>query len=205
MNEYALTELDRRLANMIRIGAVKEVDTDAARAKVEIGDIVTEWLPWSVKRAGENKTWWAPDIGEQVIVFSPGGDLGQGVIGPSIFQDDFPPNGDDVNVHRTTFKDGSFIEYDREEHALNLTLNNDATLKITIGGMTIEVTKDLAKLGENANNFVALANLVLDEISKVYNALKTATYLNTAGAPTTLVIVNPYIQGSVAATKVKAE
>src|SRR5262249_13322670 len=125
MSEYALPDLDRRLANMIRIGAVTEVDLDAKRAKIDIGDDdPTDWIPWAVPKAGKDRDWHAPDVGEQVIVFSPSGEFGQGVIWGSIYQDDFPANGNEQTATRTTFDDGSVVEYDRNSHALNLTLHN---------------------------------------------------------------------------------
>jgi phage baseplate assembly protein V len=181
-DRYTLNDLDRRLANMIREGTITEVDLEAKKAKVEIGDIITEWLQWGVRRAGKNRDWHAPDVGEQVVVFSPGGDLSQGIIGPSLWQDEFPANGNEATYERITIdEDGKYI--------------------VTIGGMTIEVTKDLAKLGASANNFVALANLVKAELDKIAAAF-VSFVPGTGGAS----FGNPYTLASdVAATKVKAE
>lgn len=219
--DYALSDLERRMANMIRAGKVTEVDLDAKRAKVDLGDDdPTDWLPWCVAKAGKDRRWQAPDVGEQVVVFSPGGEFGQGFIGGSLFQDDFPANGDEATASRTTFDDGSVIEYDRESHALNLSLHDDAVLTITIAGMTIQVTKDLAKLGENANNFVALANLVkqeLDALRTAFNSFVSGPYSSHThpyvDTPAGAAVTSPTLSSGtpanpineVAAAKVKAE
>lgn len=176
-DSYTLNDLDRRLANMIRIGAIKQVDLTNAVAKVEIGDIVTEWIPWSGRRAGKNRDWHAPDVGEQVVVFAPGGDFSQGVIGPSIFQDDFPANGNEATIERTTFNDGSVVEYDRDQHKLNLTLTSTATFTLAIGQSKIIVDNGQVqifapagsptKLGNSPTNHAATGEDTLTELNKI--------------------------------------
>ena len=45
-------DLARRLANLLRLGTIEQVDHPAARVRVRSGDIVTTWLPWFTWRAG---------------------------------------------------------------------------------------------------------------------------------------------------------
>ena len=61
-----------------------------AKLKVKIGDITTDWLPWLTHRASNDTSWWAPEVGEQVIVLAPSGELHQAVIMPSIYQSAHP-------------------------------------------------------------------------------------------------------------------
>jgi phage baseplate assembly protein V len=193
---YVLSDLDRRIANMIRKGRVTEVDLSARRAKVQIGqedEDTTDWIPWAVGMAGDDRSWRAPSVGEQVVVLSPGGDTDQGFIWGSLYQDDFPANGSGA----------------RE---LNLSLHADTVLKITIGGMTIEVTEDLAKMGAGASSFVALATACATEFSKIQTALSAiaGVLAPPSGTPGTPVVtlappLGTYVPASVAATKVKAE
>ena len=73
-------EIVRRLENVVRLGTVAEVRYETpARCRIKTGDLVTDWLPWTTARAGGDRSWWAPEVGEQVIVLSPGGNTGAGV------------------------------------------------------------------------------------------------------------------------------
>jgi phage baseplate assembly protein V len=141
--EYRVTELERRLANMLRIGIVDELDPTGAQAaellgyavsggrvKVKIGEeIITGWLPWFTRRAGGDKDWWAPEAGEQVMVLSPTGDLCQGVVLPAINYAQAPAPADVATIRRVEFADGGFLEYDRETG--NLTINIPGEVAIT--------------------------------------------------------------------------
>ena len=62
MTEYraALSDLDRRLANVVRFGTVAAVDHAQALVRVDIGELVTDWLPWAAPRAGANRVWSPP-------------------------------------------------------------------------------------------------------------------------------------------------
>jgi phage baseplate assembly protein V len=217
MTTYALTEQDRRIANLVRIGKVKEIDFDEKAVKVDLGDDAAEhdsdWIPWGARRAGEDKTWDPPDVGEQVIVIAPGGELEQAFVWGALYSDDFPANGDNADVRRVTFKDGSVIEFDREASTLDMTLHEDAVFMLKIGAMEIKVTKDGAELGGNATEFVALAQKTLTELQNIvtsFNAhMVQAGAFATAMGPVTGVSGPPVASmsnpSSVAADKVKAE
>ena len=67
-----ISELFRRVSNIIRIGKVISVDYTKAKAKVKIGNLTTEYLPWLTPSTAA----WIPlKNGEQVLVLSPNGDL----------------------------------------------------------------------------------------------------------------------------------
>ncbi|KGQ36687.1 hypothetical protein JP36_09005 [Gallibacterium genomosp. 1] len=40
-------ENNRKIENLIRYGVIAEVDCAARRARVQSGEILTDWLPWS--------------------------------------------------------------------------------------------------------------------------------------------------------------
>ena len=75
-----IPELLRLLHNLIRLGTIAEVDHRAARVRVKTGELLTDWLPWLEGRAGTTRDWDPPTKGEQVILFSPGGDPANGVV-----------------------------------------------------------------------------------------------------------------------------
>ena len=61
-------EIVRRLENVVRLGTVAEVRYETpARCRIKTGDLITDWLPWTTARAGGDRSWWAPEVGEQVI------------------------------------------------------------------------------------------------------------------------------------------
>ena len=83
-----LSDLLRLLQNLIRLGTIAEVK--GAKARVRLGPtLTTEWLKWATRRAGSTRTWSAPTVGEQVIVFSPGGDLTRSIILPALYSQEF--------------------------------------------------------------------------------------------------------------------
>lgn len=110
---FNVAELDRRLANIIRVGRIAEVDYPEARARVEMGETRTYWLPWLTARASFDRSWWAPEIGEQVLVLSPSGDLAQGLIIMAVYQKAHPKPAESPDIMRTVFKDQFVIEHDR--------------------------------------------------------------------------------------------
>ncbi len=71
MNTRAtLQDALRLLRNLIRTGVVVEVDLDDGRCRVQTGGIVTDWLQWLTTRAGRSRVWWAPSVGEQVLLLA---------------------------------------------------------------------------------------------------------------------------------------
>jgi phage baseplate assembly protein V len=153
MSNARLGELERRLSNTIRPGTVLEADYAKARLRVTMGDNTSAWLPWLTSRAGEDRTWHAPEVGEQVIVMAPGGELSAGYVMPGgIYKNDYPANGDKPEISRTTYKDGAILEYDRENHTHLLQLpSGKATVKVGENAETeITPSKITAKVGDDA-------------------------------------------------------
>ena len=89
-----ISDLYRRLNNIIRIGKVKDVNYDTATATVQIGKITTAFMPWMVP---STDTWFPLKTGEQVLVLSPNGDLSRGIILPALYQTANPAPGSDKN------------------------------------------------------------------------------------------------------------
>ncbi|ACS80183.1 phage baseplate assembly protein V [Maridesulfovibrio salexigens] len=118
-SNFRNSETDRRLANVIRIGTVAEADYQKARVRVAFGTAVSDWLPWITFRAGGDHTWWAPEVGEQVVVLSPSGETSGGVVLGAMFSTNHPAPADRPTIHRTTYEDGAILEYDRENHILH--------------------------------------------------------------------------------------
>ncbi|MDF7662400.1 phage baseplate assembly protein V [Erwiniaceae bacterium L1_54_6] len=143
MNDLTLPELYRLVMNMIRIGTVIEVDLLMTVARVQTGGLQTDWIRWGADRAGDAVTWWAPSVGEQVVLFAPGGALENAVIAFSLYsQDTLPPdNGKKTNV--TRYPDGARKSYDPVSGVLSLlgmvsgVVSMSETLTLNLGRLII--------------------------------------------------------------------
>lgn len=131
--EFEFSDLERRLALLIRYGTVQEADYAAARVRVAMGGAVSHWLPWITLRAGGDRSWWAPEPGEQVLVLSPSGETAQGVVLGSIFRAAHPAPAASPDVDRRVYADGAVVEYDREAHRLHALIPGDVILEASKG------------------------------------------------------------------------
>ena len=142
MNSYKISDLERRLLNVIRSGRIHSVDYVKAKCRVAIGDLLTDPLPWIELRAGKVKTWNPPSIGEHVIVLSPSGELAVGFVIFGIICDDNPAQSVDEFVDLTKFDDGAYISYNRQTHTLNINQpasGSNLTIHVT-GNALVEAT-----------------------------------------------------------------
>jgi phage baseplate assembly protein V len=136
MNNFAA--FARMLENLIRFGVIAVVQMEPPRVKVKTGELTTAWLPWIAPRAGTDQVWDPPTVGEQVMLFSPSGQLANGVVFTGLFSDHIPANGNRPGLHRRTYADGTVIEYDSVAHHLNATLPDGGTTNLTsTGGINI--------------------------------------------------------------------
>ena len=130
-------ELDRRLANVVRVGTIKELDEANARAKVDLGDLTTDWLPWATGRSGGNRSWDAHEVGEQVLLFAPSGELAAAVVMGSIPQDAYPAPASSKDRTRYQWADGAFQDYDRAGHHYVLDIPTDGDITLHVGASTL--------------------------------------------------------------------
>lgn len=136
MNNFAA--LSRMLENLIRFGVIAAVQMDPPRVQVKTGSLTTAWLPWLALRAGADREWDPPTVDEQVILFSPSGQLANGVVITGLPSDHIPANGNRAGLHRRTYADGAVIEYDSVEHHLSAILPDSGTTSlVSKGGINI--------------------------------------------------------------------
>jgi len=132
MNTYAqLNDMMRLLHNIVRIGNVSAVDLDNARCRVATGDNTTAWLPWLTSRAGGSRSWWAPSVGEQVLLLSMGGELNTAFVLPAIFSDAHPAPSASADAVHLSFPDGAVLEYEPANGALTVTGVKTAVINAT--------------------------------------------------------------------------
>lgn len=130
------------LKRMVRVGRISSINPGEGTARVifpDMDDNVSDDLP--VLRNGSQvlKTYYMPDIDEQVVCLMVPNISGKGsndgfIIG-SFFNEVDRPVKTGATVYRIDFGDGSFIEHDRATGNLNI----NATGDIVINGKSISL------------------------------------------------------------------
>lgn len=155
-----IAELHRRLDNLLRPGTIYAVDASQARCRVKSGELLTDWLPYFVHRAGARRDVDHPTTGEQCLVLSPSGEMAAGLVLVGINSDQYPAPHSNPALHSSHFSDGTVISYNRETHTLTATLpaGGSATINapagvhitgdVTITG-TVTVSEDVVASGKS--------------------------------------------------------
>lgn len=112
----------RRMENSIRFGRVTQVDHKSKRVRLQVGELETDWIPWATARAGQDRTWWPPEIGEQMIVLAVSADLAQSVAMSSIYQQSAEAPSSNPNQALIEFSDGATFSYDKANGVLSFCL-----------------------------------------------------------------------------------
>jgi phage baseplate assembly protein V len=113
---FLLSEMNRRLLQIVRIGVIQEIDYSKAKARVKVGDNVTGWRPWVSLAKG----WIPPAVGDQVVVLSPNGDFEQSVILPALSSNKKPPPSDKSNEIMFKFSENSYVCFDSKLEKLTV-------------------------------------------------------------------------------------
>jgi phage baseplate assembly protein gpV len=132
MNE--IIEYRERFASLnptFRVGIVQA--QDAARAKVRVvfpdyDEVISWWLPVIFAKTQNDKAYWIPDIGEQVVCLMDLRDEAGAVLG-AIYSDADPPPENSADKFHLGFKDGASFDYDRVAHVLDLLFQDSTELR----------------------------------------------------------------------------
>lgn len=134
-----LDELSRRIAGMVRIGLISEVDYAQTRIRVQSGQIETGWLPWPASM-GRNYVGWRPlAVGQEVILLSPSGDLSQAVVVGLLHVESDPPPSTDETLDIVRFRSGTTVQHDADTGDLLITAARHVTINVA-GDATINAT-----------------------------------------------------------------
>ncbi|CAK00963.1 phage baseplate assembly protein V [Bartonella tribocorum] len=165
-----ISDLKRRVANMVVVGKISHVDHKNARYRVKSGSLISDWIPDTQARAGKTRSYEGRDVGEQVIVVSSSGDLSQGVIVGSIHTD-VNQVADKGNIHKTLYPDGTSLEYNDEQntYALNiksggkfiLTISDGVSLKGDAGKLELSAPEGIKITSESDLSLKAKGNISL--------------------------------------------
>ena len=114
-------EHNRLIANLIATGTVAEIQYRPLRVRVLVRDRLTDWLTCLQPAAGRVRIWSPLSEGEQVTVFSPSGETGNGLVLRGVPSDAIPSPSENPNEFLIDFPDGARIAYNDATGALNAT------------------------------------------------------------------------------------
>lgn len=129
---YDFAELERRLANLVRIGVIEAADYAKAMVRVHCDGFTTEWLPWMTRRAGGDIDWWAPEVGEQVMVIAPSGLMEGAFVMPALYSNAKPEPESSPNRHTVRYQNGDVVTHDRTDGSWTIQCAGPVT--VTAGG-----------------------------------------------------------------------
>jgi len=126
---------------MYRVGIVKIQDATSGRVRVIFPDrdqMESWWLPVVFTKTQNDKMYWIPDVGEQVVCVMDEYDEDGAVLGAIYSSVDRPPVTSPDKLHWTS-KDGAVFEYDRSAHSLQMTIPSGGTVAISANGASIAI------------------------------------------------------------------
>jgi phage baseplate assembly protein V len=127
---------------LFRVGIVSAQNVATGRVRVTFPDRnqLQSWLlAVVVPKTQNDKAFWMPDIGDQVVCLMDEQDEDGAVLGAIYSTVDAPPAGMTADKLHWTAKDGATFEYDRAAHALAVALPSGGTLSITANGATLAI------------------------------------------------------------------
>ena len=145
---------------LVKEGKVTAINAETHMVRVEFEDkdgMTSDEMPVLTTCAFGNKFYAMPDVGDMVVcLFASNSDMtGNGWIIGSRFNDKSTPNAKSADVMRMDFKDGTFVEYNRESHEMKIRCEGkvfvEAKKDISVKGeekIIVEAAKDISIKGE---------------------------------------------------------
>ena len=161
VNDYAFSEVVRKLANIIRIGKISDIE--GHKIKVQLDRVKTDWLP-IVSTAGEDAAWLPISKGEVVAVFAPYGEYSQAFALRSFHYNGYPSPTDKETValdleHKANIKGKKDCEISFED-GIEIK-SGESIVSIKNGGITFEVGDTSFKITSEGIS-LSCGNSVLD-------------------------------------------
>ena len=130
--------IDSHIKNFIRMGRVSSTNPAKMAVKVVFEDkdnLVSDELPVLVQGSSKNRSYWLPDVGEQVCCLMLPNGHNAGICLGSYYSETDPPNANSQEVRRLDFGDGSYVQFDRATGNLDIR----CTGNITINGKNVYI------------------------------------------------------------------
>ena len=159
--EMTVAYMQRQFNNFIRFGYIEdENDINYAKQSVRVKiapSCKTGWLKFTSDKAGKVLEWNPPEVGENVIIICPYGEIPQGIVIKSFFSKPFPiPEAS----AKPSLKVGDKIKvtYDQESGKITLDCNafevncSKASIKNAKGELIKDATSALEKIVQSKIN-----------------------------------------------------
>ncbi|EOH4100081.1 phage baseplate assembly protein V [Vibrio vulnificus] len=177
------SRLVRLLSEMIQFGTIIEVQAKPLRYKVQFDENrVSGWIPMNVSHAAQVRSWKPLQVGEQVVVLKPFGAQG-GVIVASLNQTKFDQPKDKLNLYYHEFPDGTWLEYDMEEHKLTGHVEGDLILT-TAGNAKLTATQNVELKSSGDMTFNSEGTMTFHSKGQMSQSTDAAMNLHSAGEMT---------------------
>jgi phage baseplate assembly protein V len=128
--------------SVFRVGIVQAQDLTNCRVRVTFSDrnqMRSWWLPIVRQGTQNDKDYWIPDIGEQVVCHMDEHDEDGAVLGTIFSSADTAPASMTGDQRLLKPKDGAVFQYDRNLHALTVSIPSGGTVTITCNGATVGI------------------------------------------------------------------
>lgn len=139
---YPLSELGRRLHNLVGLGTIAEADHAGGRLRAAIAGRLTGWLPVPALIGRNFRAWIPVRVGAQVAVAAPSGDPANGVVAATLYKADQPPPDTSPDHDVIAFDDGTRLTYDSAAHRLDLAVTGGGELRLSVGGTVLSITAE---------------------------------------------------------------
>jgi phage baseplate assembly protein V len=137
--------------------------------------MVSWWLPICVPKTQDDKAYWLPDVGEQVVCMMDEHDEDGAVLGCIYSQVDTTPVQSADKWH-ITMKDTATLEYDRNLHQLAVSLPTNATMSLIVNGVTISIDSSRNINLSGASDIKLVTNSHNDSINNIITVFNEHTH-----------------------------
>jgi phage baseplate assembly protein V len=171
---------------MREVGIVTQLDPATPRVRVRFPDRqnMQIWLGMLMPKSQNDKAFWMPDLGEQVVcILDPSSEEGE-VLGARYSTVDTPPPGMTADKLHWTAKDGAIFEYDRSSHALAINLPNGATVTVSANGATLQIDASGNVNVTAAGDIKVKTNQFNDSINTIIGTFNSHTHPDPQGGNT---------------------
>jgi phage baseplate assembly protein V len=165
---------------LFRVGIVSTQDVTNCRVRVTFPDrnqMQSWWLPIIRQGTQNDKDYWIPDIGEQVVCLMDEHDEDGAVLGSIFSSADTAPSGATADTRILSPKDGAVFSYNRSTHTLTVSVPSNGTLNLTVNGGNMN-------LSAPNGDITLVTNSHHKSVNEIVNTYNSHTHLDPQGGNT---------------------